>query len=343
MPLLFEEFIMLVPRQLLCILAWAFIMPAHAATETLLHVSYDTTREMYAEYNTAFAKYWKNKGGPLTVDQRHGNSGNQAILVKNGLEADVLSLALPYDIDIVADKGLLSPTWQQHFAKNSAPYTSTIVFLVRHGNPKKVKDWPDLVRWGVDVIVPNPKTSGAARWCYIAAWGYALKQPGGNDTAARNFVRRVYSNTKVLEYGARGATNTFTKLGVGDVMVSWENEALRAVAENPDQFEIVTPSISVQAEPSVAIVDANVEKHGTRKLAESYLQYLYSSEGQSIAAKYFYRPSDPEILARYPKQFPSVKLFRAEDIFGSWKEIQNVHFKDGGVFDKLYDQYRNAS
>ncbi|MDB5816292.1 MAG: sulfate transporter subunit [Rhodocyclales bacterium] len=319
------------------------LLLASAEAATLTNVSYDTTREMYAEYNTAFAKYWKRQGGSLTFDQRHGNSGNQASLVNNGLEADVVSLALPYDIDLIAANGILSKNWQRRLPNESAPYTSTIVFLVRRGNPKRIKDWSDLVRWGVSVVIPNPKTSGAARWSYLAAWGYALKQPGGNEESARTFLRRVYGNTKVLEYGARGATNTFAKLKIGDVMVSWENEALRAVAENPQEYEIVVPSISVLAEPAVAVVDSVVDKHGTRKLAESYLQYLYSPEGQEIAAKYYYRPSDPAVLAKHTDEFRPLKLFRVEDLFGSWQTIHNMHFKDGGVFDSLYDQYRNAS
>ncbi|MDB5800061.1 MAG: sbp [Rhodocyclales bacterium] len=314
-----------------------------AEAATLMNVSYDTTREMYAEYNALFAKYWKRQGGELTFDQRHGNSGNQASLVRNGLEADVVSLALPYDIDIIASNGILSKNWQRRLPNASAPYTSTIVFLVRRGNPKAIKDWSDLVRWGVSVVIPNPKTSGAARWSYLAAWGYALKQPGGNEESARTFLRRVYGNTKVLEYGARAATNTFAKRKIGDVMVSWENEALRAVAESPQEYEIVVPSISVLAEPAVTVVDSMVDKHGTRKLAESYLQYLYSPEGQEIAAKYYYRPSDPVVLAKHPDEFRPLKLFRVEDLFGSWQTIHNTHFKDGGVFDSLYDQYRNAS
>ena len=313
---------------------------AHAGT--LMNVSYDTTRDLYAEYNVAFAKYWKRQD-TVTIDQRHGNSGNQATLVNNGLEADVVSLALPPDIEKIADKGLLHKNWQERLPKNAAPYTSTIVFLVRQGNPKRIKDWSDLVRWGVNVVILNPKTSGAARWSYLAAYGYALKQPGGDEQRARDFLRRIYGNTKVLEYGARGATNTFAKQKIGDVMVSWENEALRAVAENPNEYEIITPSISVLAEPTVAVVDTVVDKRGTRKLAEAYVEYLYSPEGQAIAAKHYYRPSDPAVLAKNADRFPPIKLFRVNEIFGDWKNIHKTHFKDGGIFDSLYDQYRNAS
>ncbi|HEX5126844.1 MAG TPA: sulfate ABC transporter substrate-binding protein [Rhodocyclaceae bacterium] len=327
----------------------AFVMSLSAASSawaetTLLNVSYDPTREMYVEYNAAFAKYWKSKTGEtVTIKQTHGNSPNQASSVNKGAEADVVTLALAQDIESIAANGLLSANWQQRLPHDSSPYTSTIVFLVRKGNPKNIKDWPDLTRFNINLIIPNPKTAAAARWCYLAAWGYAMKQPGGNEATAREFLKRLYANAKVMEYGARGATNTFTKADIGDVMVSWENEALKMVSEDPDKFEIVSPSISILAEPPVAVVDKMVDKHGTRKVAEAYLQYLYSPTGQEIAAKYFYRPSDPVVAAKYGKQFPQLKLFRFDELFTSWQSVQITHFQDGGIFDQVYAPYRNAS
>lgn len=317
--------------------------PVFAETN-LVNYSYTATKQMYGEYDLAFAKYWKGKTGEvLKIKTLHANSSTQASKVKNGEEADVISASVAYDIDGIADANVLPEGWQKRLDSNSSPYTSTIVFLVRTGNPKGIKDWPDLVRWGVNIVMSNPKSSGGARWSHLAAYGYALKQPGGTEASARTFLKRLYANNRVLEYTARGATNTFVGKKLGDVMVSWENEAFQAMAENPGQFEIVTPSISILAEPPVAIVDKVVDKHGTRKVAEAYLQYLYSPEGQDIAARNFYRPSDPTVAARYSKQFAPVKLFRAEELFGNWKGIQKVHFQDGGILDKVYDQYRNAS
>ncbi|MCZ8074703.1 MAG: sulfate ABC transporter substrate-binding protein [Paucibacter sp.] len=311
---------------------------AHAQT-TLLNVSYDPTRELYQEFNSAFAKQWKAKTGEtVSVKQSHGGSGKQARSVIDGLEADVVTLALAYDIDALHDAGKLLPVdWQKRLPNNARPYTSTIVFLVRKGNPKHITNWPDLARSGVDVITPNPKTSGGARWNYLAAWGYALKQPGGNAESAKAFVKRIYGNTKVLDSGARGSTTTFVERGIGDVLIAWENEAYLAVKElGPDKFEIVTPSLSVLAEPPVAVVDKNVDKKGTRKQAQAYLDYLYSPEGQEIAAKNYYRPRDAKVAAKYAKQFAKVNLFTIDELFGGWRTAQKTHFDDGGVFDQIF-------
>jgi len=311
---------------------------AHAQT-TLLNVSYDPTRELYQEFNSAFAKQWKAKTGEtVSVKQSHGGSGKQARSVIDGLEADVVTLALAYDIDALHDAGKLLPVdWQKRLPNNASPYTSTIVFLVRKGNPKHITNWPDLARSGVDVITPNPKTSGGARWNYLAAWGYALKQPGGNAESAKAFVKRIYGNTKVLDSGARGSTTTFVERGIGDVLIAWENEAYLAVKElGPDKFEIVTPSLSVLAEPPVAVVDKNVDKKGTRKQAQAYLDYLYSPEGQEIAAKNYYRPRDAKVAAKYAKQFAKVNLFTIDELFGGWRTAQKTHFDDGGVFDQIF-------
>jgi len=319
-------------------LATATPLLAFAQT-TLLNVSYDPTRELYQDVNAAFAKQWKAKTGEqLTFRQSHGGSGKQARSVIDGLEADVVTLALAYDIDAIHDHGKALPAdWQKRLPNNASPYTSTIVFLVRKGNPKGIKDWPDLARSGVDVITPNPKTSGGARWNYLAAWGYALKQAGGNADSAKAFVKRVYANTKVLDSGARGATTTFVERGIGDVLIAWENEAYLSVKElGPDKFEIVTPSLSILAEPPVAVVDRNVDKHGTRKVATAYLEYLYSAEGQEIAAKHYYRPRNPVVAARYAKQFAAVKLTTIDADFGGWRAAQKTHFDDGGVFDQIY-------
>ena len=312
--------------------------PALAQAQ-LLNVSYDPTRELYQDFNRAFAKHWQAKTGEvLGIKQSHGGSGKQARSVIDGLQADVVTLALAYDIDALHDHGQLVPAdWQKRLPHNASPYTSTIVFLVRKGNPKKISNWPDLARSGVEVITPNPKTSGGARWNYLAAWGYALKQPGGNADSAKAFVKRIYENTKVLDSGARGSTTTFVERGIGDVLIAWENEAYLAVKElGKDKFEIVTPSISVLAEPPVAVVDKVVDKKGTRKQAQAYLEYLYSPEGQEIAARHYYRPRDAKVAARYAKQFAATQLFTVDELFGGWRQAQKQHFDDGGLFDQIY-------
>ncbi|WP_018608909.1 sulfate ABC transporter substrate-binding protein [Uliginosibacterium gangwonense] len=328
------------PRVFLLALALGGLGISHQAVAdtSLLNVSYDPTRELYQDYNKAFAKYWKAKTGEnVTIRASHGGSGAQARTVIDGLEADVVTLALAYDIDAISEKAKsVSPDWQKRLPHNASPYTSTIVFLVRKGNPKKIKDWPDLARSGVDVITPNPKTSGGARWNYLAAWGYALKHNNGNEESAKSFVKSIYSNVKVLDTGARGATTSFTERGIGDVLIAWENEAYLAVKElGPDKFDIVTPSVSILAEPPVSVVDKTVDKRGTRKVAEAYLQYLYSPEGQEIAAQNYYRPTDPKIAAKYSKQFANVKLFTIDEVFGGWAKAQKTHFADGGVFDQI--------
>ncbi len=319
--------------------ATALLSAAAHAGSALLNVSYDPTRELYQDFNSAFAKQWKAKTGEdISVKQSHGGSGKQARSVIDGLEADVVTLALAYDIDALHDNGKLIPAdWQKRLPSNASPYTSTIVFLVRKGNPKHINNWPDLARSGVEVITPNPKTSGGARWNYLAAWGFALKQPGGNAESAKSFVKRIYANTKVLDSGARGSTTTFVERGIGDVLIAWENEAYLAVKElGPDKFEIVTPSLSILAEPPVAVVDKNVDKHGTRKQAQAYLDYLYSAEGQEIAAKNYYRPRDAKVATKYAKQFAAVKLFTIDELFGGWRTAQKTHFDDGGLFDQIY-------
>ncbi|MFH7044342.1 sulfate ABC transporter substrate-binding protein [Paucibacter sp. JuS9] len=311
---------------------------AHAGT-ALLNVSYDPTRELYQDFNAAFTKQWKAKTGEdLTVKQSHGGSGKQARSVIDGLDADVVTLALAYDIDALHDNGKLIPAdWQKRLPSNASPYTSTIVFLVRKGNPKGIRNWTDLARPGVEVVTPNPKTSGGARWNYLAAWGFALQQPGGNADSAKAFVKQIYSNTKVLDSGARGSLTTFTERGIGDVLISWENEAYLATKElGPDKFEIVTPSLSILAEPPVAVVDKNVDKKGTRKQAQAYLEYLYTPEGQEIAAKHYYRPRDAKVAAKYSKQFAAVKLITVDEVFGGWRTAQKAHFSDGGLFDQIY-------
>lgn len=314
-----------------------FSGPTLAASE-ILNVSYDPTRELYQDFNAAFAKYWKNRSNEtVTIKQSHGGSGKQARSVIDGLEADVVTLALAYDVDALHEKGKLIPAdWQKRLPHNAAPYTSTIVFLVRKGNPKKIRDWNDLARPGVEVITPNPKTSGGARWNYLAAWGYALKQPGGSEASARDFVKQIFGNVKVLDSGARGATTTFVERGIGDVLIAWENEAYLALKElGPDKFELVTPSLSILAEPPVAVVDKVVDKRGTRKVATAYLEYLYSPEGQTIAGDNYYRPRDARIAARYAKQFAPVKLFTIDEVFGGWTNAQKAHFADGGIFDQI--------
>ena len=312
---------------------------ALAAEITLLNVSYDPTRELYAEVNAAFAKAWQVKSGDtVTVAQSHGGSGKQARAVIDGLAADVVTLALAGDIDAIADKAQLFPAdWQKRLPHNSSPYTSTIVFLVRKGNPKGIKDWNDLIKPGVSVITPNPKTSGGARWNYLAAWGYALKQKGGNDTTAKDFVTALYKNVPVLDSGARGSTTTFVQRGLGDVFLSWENEAFLAIKEfGADKFEIVVPSLSILAEPPVTVVDKVVDKRGTRKIAEAYLSYLYTPAGQEIAGRNFYRPRLPEVAKKFEKQFPKIQLITIDGELGGWKTAQQKHFADGGVFDQIY-------
>jgi sulfate transport system substrate-binding protein len=315
--------------------------PAPPAVE-LLNVSYDPTRELYAAVNRAFAARWQAQTGQaVTIKQSHGGSGAQARAVLEGLEADVVTLALGYDIDVLEEAGLLAPGWQQRLPYNSAPYTSTIVFLVRRGNPKQIRDWPDLLRSDVAVITPNPKTSGGARWNYLAAWGYALRQPGGSDAAAREFVARLFKNVPVLDTGARGATTTFVQRGLGDVLLAWENEALLALEElGPDRFEIVVPSLSILAEPPVAVVDRVVDRRGTRAVAQAYLEFLYSEEGQELAARHGYRPRLASVAAKYADRFPAVQLFTIDEVFGGWAQAQRRHFSDGGVFDEIYQPGR---
>ena len=319
-------------------LASGLALPAFAQT-SLLNVSYDPTRELYQEFNPEFIKYWKEKTGEtLEIKQSHGGAGKQARAVIDGLEADVVTLALAYDIDAIAEKtGKIPADWQKRLAHNSSPYTSTIVFLVRKGNPKGIKDWGDLVKPGVEVITPNPKTSGGARWNYLAAWGYALKLPGGNEQSAQAFVTDLLKHVPVLDSGARGSTNTFVQRGIGDVLLAWENEAFLSINElGPDKFEIVVPSVSILAEPPVTVVDGVADKRGTRKAAEAYLEYLYSPVGQKLAAKHYYRPvkpefADPADIARFPK----VNLITIDDL-GGWQAAQKKHFEDGGVFDQIY-------
>ena len=305
----------------------------------LLNVSYDPTRELYQDFNAAFSKYWKGKTGyAVTIQQSHAGSGKQARSVIDGLEADVVTLALAYDIDAIAEKARLLPgDWQKRLPNNSAPYTSTIVFLVRKGNPKGIKDWDDLITPGVSVITPNPKTSGGARWNYLAAWGYAVKKNGGDAARARDFVTRLYKNVPVLDTGARGATTTFSQRGIGDVLLGWENEAFLAVKElGADKFEIVIPSVSILAEPPVAVVDKVTRKRGTEAVANAYLEYLYSDEGQDIAGRNFYRPRVEKAAAQYGAVFPKLSLFTIDEVFGGWQKAQQTHFNEGGLFDKIY-------
>jgi sulfate/thiosulfate transport system substrate-binding protein len=312
---------------------------ALAASQTLLNVSYDPTRELYQEYSAAFAKYWKAKtGNDVTVNQSNGGSGKQARAVIDGLDADVVTLGLAYDIDAIADKAKLLPEdWQNRLPDDSSPYTSTIVLLVRAGNPKNIHDWNDLVKPGIAVITPNPKTSGGARWNFLAAWGYELKQSGGDERKARDFVAALYKNVPVLDSGARGSTTTFVERGIGDVLIAWENEALMAVKEfGKGKFEIVVPSVSVLAEPPVAWLDKNVARHGTTEVAKAYLQYLYSPEGQEIIAHNFYRPRSKDVAAKYSNAFPALPLFTVDQQFGGWRAAQKKFFDDGGVFDQIY-------
>ncbi|MDC8786808.1 sulfate ABC transporter substrate-binding protein [Roseateles koreensis] len=315
---------------------------AFARDITLLNVSYDPTRELYQEYNAAFSKYWKAKTGDnVIVKASHGGSGKQARSVIDGLEADVVTLALAYDIDAIATEGgkLVNADWQKKFKNNSTPYSSTIIFLVRKGNPKGIHAWTDLVKPGVGVITSNPKTSGGARWAYLAAYGDALLQPGGSEAKAKDYIRKVYTNVPVLDSGARGATVTFAERGIGDVLLAWENEAGLVLKEfGAGKFDVVYPPSSILAEPPVAVVDKVVDKRGTREIAQAYLEYLYSPEGQDIAGKNFYRPADPKTQAKYAKQFPSLKLFNINDVFGGWTKAQKTHFADGGVFDQIYSK-----
>jgi len=305
----------------------------------LLNVSYDPTRELYQDFDQAFAKYWKAKTGQtVTIEQSHGGSSKQARAVIDGLQADVVTLALAYDVDAISQNaGLLPGDWQKRLPQNSTPYTSTIVFLVRKGNPKHLKDWDDLVKPGISVITPNPKTSGGARWNYLAAWAYALKQPGGNEQKAQDFVKRLYKNVPVLDSGARGSTTTFVQREIGDVLIAWENEAFLSIKElGPDKVEIVVPSQSILAEPPVSIVDKVVDKKGTRNVAQAYLEYLYTPEGQEIAAKNYYRPRLESVAKKYSSTFPKIKLVTIDEVFGGWQTAQKTHFADGGIFDQIY-------
>lgn len=322
------------------VLGLAFSASAMSAEFSLLNVSYDPTRELYQDFNKAFAAHWKSKSGEdLKIKQSHGGSGKQARAVIDGLQADVVTLALAYDIDEVAQRGLIAKDWQKRLPHSSTPYSSTIVFLVRKGNPKGIKDWGDLVRPGLSVITPNPKTSGGARWNHLAAWGYSIKQPGGNEKSAQEFLSKMYKNVPVLDSGARGSTTTFIERGIGDVLLTWENEALLAIKElGPEKVEIVVPSVSVLAEPPVAVVDKVVDRRGTRKQAEAYLQYLYTEEGQEIAAQNYYRPTNEKVAKKYAAQFPKVKLLTIDDIAGGWTKAQRTHFADGGVFDQIYQR-----
>ena len=309
---------------------------AHAKDITLLNVSYDPTRELYAEYNKAFSAHWKAKTGDnVTIKASHGGSGKQARSVIDGLDADVVTLALAYDIDAVAEKGLIKSDWQKRLKLNSSPYTSTIVFLVRKGNPKGIKTWDDLTKPGVAVITPNPQTSGGARWNYLAAYGHELKKTQ-SEAKAKAFVGKLFANVPVLDSGARGSTTTFVERGIGDVLLAWENEALLAIKElGPDKFDIIAPPLSILAEPPVTVVDKVVDKKGTRVVAQAYLEYLYSTQGQDIAAQNYYRPTDPKVAAKYAAQYPKVKLFKIDEL-GGWTKVQKEHFGDGGVFDQIY-------
>jgi sulfate/thiosulfate transport system substrate-binding protein len=316
-------------------------LAAQAKDITLLNVSYDPTREFYVDFNKAFAAHWKAKTGDVvTVRQSHGGSGKQARSVIDGLEADVVTLALAYDVDELAQKAKLIPAdWQKRLKHNSSPYTSTIVFLVRKGNPKGIKDWDDLAKPGIGVITPNPKTSGGARWNYLAAWGYALKKFGNSDAQAKEFVGKILANVPVLDAGARGSTTTFVERGIGDVLLTWENEALLAQKElGPDKFDIVSPSLSILAEPPVTVVDKVVDKRGTRAVAQAYLEYLYSPEGQNLAGENYYRPIDPAAAAKFARQFPKVNLFTIDEVFGGWSKAQKTHFADGGTFDQVFNR-----
>lgn len=327
-------------RRLLALSAFLFFLGvSHAKDITLLNVSYDPTRELYQEFNKSFAKHWQAKSGDnVTVRQSHGGSGKQARSVIDGLQADVVTLALAYDVDELAARAQLLPAdWSKRLPNNSSPYTSTIVFLVRKGNPLGIKNWDDLVKPKVSVITANPKTSGGARWVYLAAYGFALKQPGGNQAKAKQFVADLFARVPVLDAGARGSTVTFAERGIGDVLLSWENEALLSLREfGTNKFDIVYPPTSILAEPPVAVIDKTVDKRGTRAVAQAYLEYLYSPVGQDIAARHFFRPTDPAVAAKYSAQFPKMNLFNINELFGGWAQAQKTHFADGGVFDQIY-------
>lgn len=322
---------------LLLVLAGLSFGVSVQAQDRLLNVSFDPTRELYKDADVAFAASWKQQTGKdVRVTTSNGGSGKQSRAVQDGLEADVVTLALAWDIDVLADRGLLAKDWQSRLPEQSTPYTSTVVFLVRKGNPKKIHDWADLIRDGVQVITPNPKTSGGARWNFLAAWGWALRQPGGNADKARGYVSQLYKHVPVLDTGARGATNTFAQRGIGDVLIAWESEALQSQQElGKDKFDIVVPSLSIVAEPPVAVVDKVVDKKGTRQLAEAYLKYLYSPQGQELVAKHFYRPRLPAVAQKYATQFPSVKTFTLAEAFGDWRKAQATYFADGGVYDQI--------
>ena len=310
-----------------------------AEGKELLNVSYDPTRELYQEFNAVFSEKWQAETGEqVNFKQSHGGSGKQARAVREGLEADVVTLALAYDVDEIAAEGLIDKDWMEKFPDHSAPYTSTIVFLVRKGNPKQIKDWDDLVREDVSVVTPNPKTSGGARWNYLAAWAYASETTGGDEAQTKAFMKQLFSRVVALDSGARGATTSFVQRGQGDVLIAWENEAMLSVKDAPDKYEIVTPSLSILAEPSVAVVDDVVDRKGTRKLAEAYIKYLYSPEGQEIAAKHFYRPRNAEVAAAYQSQFPKLRLVTIDEAFGGWTKAQAEHFADGGTFDQIYEK-----
>lgn len=313
------------------------INATHAKTVEILNASYDPTREFYAEFNAKFAAYWKKKtGDEVKISQSHGGSGKQARAVIDGLEADVVTLALGSDIDRIAQKsGLLAENWQSRLPHNSSPYTSTVIFLVRKGNPKNIRDWDDLAKEGVEVITPNPKTSGGARWNFLAAWAWALRKNHGDESKARKFVTKLYKNVPVLDSGARGSTITFSERGIGDVFISWENEAYLIQKEKPNHFEVIIPSLSILAEPPVAVVDKVVDKRGTREIATAYLEYLYSEIGQDLAGKHFYRPRSEAAQARYP--FREVQLITIDDLFGGWTQTQKRFFADGGIFDQIYE------
>jgi sulfate/thiosulfate-binding protein len=313
------------------------LLVARAGATSILNVSYDPTREFYTEFNTAFAKHWKEKTGQdLAVNQSHGGSSKQARAVIDGLDADVVTLALAADVDAIAKTGLLPENWQSRLPANSAPYQSTLAFLVRKGNPKNIKDWDDLIRPDVQVITPNPKTSGVARWNFLAAWGWALDHFQGDEAKVQDFIKKLYGNVPVLDTGARGSSTTFTERQIGDVLINWENELLLAIKEQGDEYEIVTPSLSILAEPTVALVDKNVDKKKTREVAQAYLEYLYSDEGQEIAGKHFYRPSNPAILAKFQSQYPDLKLFTINEVFGGWDPATKKFFEDGAIFDQIY-------
>jgi len=323
-------------------LAWLPLAAAPKAVN-LLNVSYDPTRELYSDFNAAFAKHWQQKSGQaVTIKQSHGGSGKQARSVIDGLEGDVVTLALAYDIDAIAEKGgLIDKNWQKRLPNNSAPYTSTIVFLVRKGNPKGIKDWPDLVKPGVSVITPNPKTSGGARWNYLAAYGNELKRSNGDEAKAEAFLKQIFENVPVLDTGARGSTTTFIQRGMGDVLIAWENEAFLALKEvGKGACEIIAPSVSILAEPPVAVVDKVAKKHGTEAVAKAYLEYLYTETGQEIVARHYYRPRSEAVASKYASRFPKVELFTIDEVFGGWAKAQPKHFGDGGIFDKIYTKKR---